>query len=113
MPLLVAHCVDLGLHPLEPKHAHDTKGDLISMHGVSKSQQNLAAHFDDSIKEGMDTAKWELANSLVREGRSETRRRVIGDVTQHIQFRQSLLDRHALKPPTVWTSGAKLEEYLA
>lgn len=113
LPLVNAHCVDLGVHPLGPKLSHDTKGDLISMHGISKSQQNMAAHLDDSVKEGMDTAKWELANSLVREGRSETRRRVVGDVKQHIQFRQSLLDRHALKPPTVWTSGAKLEEYLA
>lgn len=113
LPLINAHCVDLGAHPLGPKLAHDTKGDLISMHGISKSQQNMAAHLDDSVKEGMDTAKWELANTLVREGRAETKRRVIGDVKQHIQFRQSLLDRHALKPPTVWTSGAKLEEYLA
>lgn len=113
LPLINAHCVDLGVHPLGPKLAHDTKGDLISMHGISKSQQNMAAHLDDSVKEGMDTAKWELANTLVREGRAETKRRVVGDVVQHIQFRDSLLKRHALKPPTVWTSGAKLEEYLA
>lgn len=83
------------------------------MSGISKSQENLAAHFSAGSKEGMNTALWEIANTLTREGRAETKRRVIGDVDQHIQFRQALLDRHALKPPVVWTSGAKLEEYSA
>ena len=114
LPLVNGTCVRLGLPPLSAKLSHDTKGDLIRMSGLSKSQENLAAYFDlKHEKEKMNTHTWEIANSLVQEGRVETKRRVVGDVNQHIEFRQSLLARGALQPPVMWTSGAAPEKYHA
>lgn len=114
LPLVNGTCVRLGLPPLSAKLAHDTKGDLIRMSGLSKSQENLAAYFDlHHAKEKMNTHTWEIANSLVEEGRAETRRRVVGDVNQHIEFREDLLLRGALRVPMIWTSGAAFEPYHA
>lgn len=115
LPLVNAACIELGLPALPARHAHDTKGDLIRMGGISKSQENLAAHFDELThgKEKMNTALWERANSLVQEGRQETKRRVVGDVVQHIEFREALLTRGALMPPRQWTAGAEFEAYSA
>lgn len=114
LPLVNATCVRLGLPPLPAKMVSDTKVDLIRMSGLSKSQQNLAATLNlQHEKEIMNTATWEIANSLVAEGRDEARRRVVGDVNQHIEFREALLARGALRPPSMWTSGAKVEKYHA
>lgn len=114
LPLINGTCVRLGLPPLASKLAHDTKGDLVTMSGLSKSQENLAAYFDlKHEKQRMNTHLWEIGNSLVEEGRVETKRRAVGDVNQHIEFRQELLNRGALRPASVWTSGAKSEAYYA
>lgn len=114
LPLINGACIRLRLPPLSAKLSHDTKGDLIRMSGLSKSQENLAAYFDlKHSKEKMNTHTWEIANSLVQEGRIETKRRVIGDVNQHCEFREELLARHALQPPKVWSSGARPEKYHA
>ena len=84
------------------------------MHGLSKSQENLGAYLElKHKKEGMNTHTWEIANSLVAEGREETKRRVVGDVNQHIEFREALLARNALTSPKVWTTGARPEKYHA
>lgn len=112
LPLVNGTCVRLGLPPLGPKLSHDTKGDLVSMQGLSKSQENLAAYFElKHGKEKMNTHLWEIGNSLVVEGRRETQRRVVGDVNQHIEFRESLLDRGALLPPKIWTCGTVANPY--
>lgn len=114
LSLINATCVRLSLPPLSAKLTHDTKSDLIRMSGLSKSQENLAAYFDlKHIKEKMSTHTWEQANSLVQEGREETRRRVVGDVNQHCEFRVELLKRGALQPMVMWTSGARPEKYHA
>lgn len=104
LPLINATCARLGLPMLGGVLAHDTKNDLMRMHGLSKSQENLAAYFDmKHEKEKMNTHLWEVGNSLVAEGRHETKRRVVGDVNQHIEFRQSLLKSGYLNPPQYWS----------
>lgn len=114
LPLLNANCIRLGMPPLASKLTQDTKVDLIRMTGLSKSQQNLAATLNlKHAKEEMNTYLWEIANSLVEEGRRETKRRVVGDVNQHLEFREELLKRGALRPPSLWTSGARPEKYHA
>lgn len=112
LPLVNGTCVRLGLPPLSDKLSHDTKGDLVSMQGLSKSQENLAAYFElKHAKEKMNTYIWEVGNSLVVEGRKETMRRVVGDVNQHIEFREELLSRGALLAPKLWTCGTKAAPY--
>lgn len=114
LPLINGTCIRLGLPPLSDKLSHDTKNDLVRMSGLSKSQENLAAYFElKHGKEKMNTHIWEIANSLVQEGRMETKRRVVGDVNQHCEFREELLARHALQAPSIWTSGARAEKYHA
>lgn len=113
LPLLNATCMRLGLPALAPKLTHDTKGDLVRMSGLSKSQENLGAYFDlKHEKQKMNTHLWEIGNSLVVEGRRETERRVVGDVNQHIEFRADLLERGALQDATtVWSGSANVERY--
>lgn len=114
LPLVNGTCIRLGLPPLQQKLVHDTKVDLVRMSGLSKSQENLAAYFEmKHQKEKMNTHLWEIGNSLVEEGRVETLRRVVGDVNQHIEFRQELIKRGALQPTSMWTSGARAEKYHA
>lgn len=112
LPLVNGTCIRLGHAPLADKLSHDTKGDLVSMQGLSKSQENLAAYFElKHEKEKMNTHLWEIGNSLVLEGRRETKRRVVGDVNQHIEFREALLNRGALLPPKLWTCGTAISPY--
>jgi hypothetical protein len=54
----------------------------------------------------MNQSKWREANRLTPEGLKEVRQRVTGDVIQHIEMRQKLLDGGYLAPATVWRSGA-------
>jgi hypothetical protein len=58
----------------------------------------------DKVK--MDQRKWRMANRLTPEGIAETRKRVVGDVVQHIEMRQKLADLGYLAPVKVWKSGA-------
>lgn len=112
LPLLNGTCIRLGVDPLGPKLTHDTKGDLITMQGLSKSQENLASLFEEMHpKIGMNVGKWEVGNSLVLEGREETKKRVIGDVEQHEEFRLELIRRKALQRPKMWTPSSKGSKY--
>jgi hypothetical protein len=98
---------------LSPKLAQDTKGDLASGQGMSKSQENLGAMFELAHpKVGMNTTLWEDANVLIPEGIAATRKRVIGDVRQHIELRATLLRGGYLAPPRLWTpQGGVVEAY--
>jgi hypothetical protein len=107
LPLLNANAWRLGLPILSQKLAEDTKSDLVKLGGLSKAQQNMAATMDlKHEKEVMNTHLWEVANALVEEGRIESRRRAVGDVNQHIEFRMGLIASGALCAPKVWTPNA-------
>jgi hypothetical protein len=107
LPLVNGSLVRRGLPQLPPKLAQDTKGDMARAQGLSKSQENLGAMFElDHPKVPMNTAKWELANMLVPEGIQETITRVVGDVNQHIEMRQRMLDLGILAAPSVWSPAA-------
>jgi hypothetical protein len=92
-----------GLSPLPPKMVCDTYTHLKRKGGVSGSQENLAKMLGVRVrKQGMSQADWREANRLTPEGIDKTRRRVVGDVKQHIALRRELLKREWLKPPQVW-----------
>jgi len=116
LPLLNAMMIDNGLPALGRKLTHDTKLDLMRMQGISKSQENLAALLGlQHQKVQMNQAKWREANRLTPEGIALTRKRVIGDVKQHIEMRARLLELGMLGPPKLWIPGAggKLAGYEA
>jgi len=93
-----------GLSPLPPKLVCDTYADLKKKGGVSGSQENLAKMLGVRVrKQGMSQADWREANRLTPEGIEKTRRRVVGDVRQHIALRKELLRRDWLRPPRLWT----------
>lgn len=92
-----------GLSPLPPKLVCDTYLHLKRKGGVSGSQENLAKMLGvRSRKVSMGQADWREANRLTPEGIDKTRRRVVGDVKQHVALRRELLKRQWLHPPQPW-----------
>jgi len=107
LPMVNGALVECGMPPLADKLVQDTKTHLVSMKGISKSQESLGAMFRlDAPKVQMNQSKWRAANRLTPEGLTEVRQRVVGDVRQHIQLRQTLLERQLLRAPSVWRSGS-------
>lgn len=106
LPLLNGALMRLGLPLLGTKLTQDTKGDLVRGQGLSKSQENLGAMFElRHPKVPMTTALWAEANMLLPEGIEATRRRVVGDVRQHVELRATMLDRGLLAPASPWSAG--------
>lgn len=104
LPVINARMMRHGLPLLSEKMAQDTKGDLARGQKMSKSQENLGAMFElNHPKIPMNTTLWELGNALVPEGIEATRKRVIGDVKQHIELRATMLERGYLGSPRLWT----------
>jgi hypothetical protein len=106
LPLISGAMTEYGLPKLGGKLAHDTKVHLIKRHGLSSSQENLGAMLGlKHPKVQMDQQRWRAANRLTAEGLRMTRERVVGDVRQHIELRQRLIDLGYLGPPRVWGAG--------
>lgn len=106
LPLINGALMRLGMPGLKPKMAQDTKTDLVKAGGLSKSQENLGAMFElRHPKVPMNTSRWMLANLLLPEGIKATKKRVVGDVRQHMELRAEMLDRGLLMAPRVWSSG--------
>lgn len=113
LPMVNGALVECGMPSLQDKLVSDTKTHLISMKGISKSQESLGAMFAlDAPKVQMNQSKWRAANRLTPEGLAEVRQRVVGDVRQHIELRKELIACGYLAPASVWRSGAaKAEAY--
>jgi len=96
---------EYGFAPLENKLAHDTCLDLIKQQGFSKSQENLGELYEiANPKVGMSQSKWRNANRLKTDGIKMAKERAIGDVIQHIELRQKLIDMKQLGKPKFWSS---------
>lgn len=107
LPLINGAMMRLGLPLLGTKLAQDTKGDLAKAHGLSKSQENLGAMFElEHPKVPMNTALWGEGNMLLPEGIEATKKRVVGDVRQHVELRATMLERGVLAAPSPWSGGA-------
>lgn len=111
LPLLVGQLTEHGMAPLGDKLTHDTKLDAVRRHGMSNSQENWGAMLGlEHPKVQMDQRKWRAANRLTREGIEQVRTRVIGDVTQHIEMRATMLRLGYLGPARKWTAGGNQPE---
>jgi hypothetical protein len=103
LPLINSALVEHQLPSLEDKLTHDTKIDLLRFSGLSKSQENLGATLGLAHpKIHMNQQRWRAANRLTPEGFAYVRERVAGDVLQHIELRQRLLDLGYLAAPVKW-----------
>jgi hypothetical protein len=106
LPMVNGALTEYQLPTLSDKLSHDTKLDLVKRAGLSGSQENLGSMLKllhPKVK--MDQAKWRDANRLTPEGMALTRQRVCGDVQQHIEMRQRLMELGYLAPPVMWRSG--------
>ena len=105
MPMLNGALMEFGMPPLGEKLLQDTKLDLIRTKGISLSQESLGAMFRlDHQKVQMNQSKWRAANRLTPAGLAYVRERVVGDVREHIEMRQRLLEGGYLRPPRLWKS---------
>ncbi len=105
LPTLNGACDRLGLPILDEKLAQDTKLDYISASGLSKSMENLGAMYElRHPKIGMNTALWGAGNMLLPHGIVATRKRVVGDVREHVELREEMLRRGTLGPAKLWTA---------
>ena len=107
LPLLNGALIRLGMDQLKDKLTQCTKADFVKAQGISKSQENLGAMFDlKHPKIPMNTSLWMRANLLMPDGIEAAKRRVIGDVRQHIEMRQAMLSYGLLRSPVVWSALA-------
>lgn len=107
LPMVNGALTEYGLPALGKKLAHDTKVHLVRRAGLSNSQENIGAMLHlNHPKVKMDQAKWRDANRLTPEGRELARERVCGDVRQHIEMRQRLLELGYLGPAKMWESNS-------
>lgn len=107
LPIINAALIENGLPPLGPKLSSDTRLDLVRFGEIAKSQEALGAMLGlTAPKEHMTQSDWREANRLTPEGIEQTRRRVVGDIEQHIELRDVLLERGLLQAPRWWRSGA-------
>jgi hypothetical protein len=114
LPMVNGALMECLMPTLADKCVQDTKCDLVRSKGLSLSQESLGAMFRlDHAKEQMNQIKWRSANRLTPEGLAEVRRRVVGDVRQHMALRSELLARGYLCAPKVWRGGtAQIESYV-
>ena len=105
LPMVNGALMEFGLPALPDRLTQDTKLDLMRSKGMSLSQESLAAMFRlEHQKESMNQIQWRAANRLTPEGLAEVRRRVIGDVKQHIELRRQLVARGYLGRLKWWRS---------
>ena len=103
LPLLNAMMLEYGMGPLEPKLVSDTYRDLKKRSPGFGSQATLSAMLGvKAPKVGMSTKDWREANRLLPEGVEKTRKRVVGDVVQHMALRKRLIELGWLRSPRIW-----------
>jgi hypothetical protein len=112
LPMVNGALMECGMPALGDKLVCDTKIDLMRSKGLSLSQESLGAMFRlEHAKESMNQSLWRAANRLTPEGLAEVRRRVVGDVQQHIELRAKLLELGYLTAPRIWKSNSDVPEY--
>ena len=106
LPTLNAALDRLAMPTLGSKYTQDTKLDYIKASGISKSMENLGAMYElEHPKVPMNTGSWGKANMLLPEGIRATKKRVVGDVLEHIELREQMLERGVLGPMKRWSPG--------
>lgn len=107
LPVINGALLELSLPALQDKLVSDTKQHLLKRRYISASQENLAEMLGvRAPKVHMNTPRWREANRLTPEGLAITKKRVVGDVRQHIQLRKKLIELGWLGPARLWTSGS-------
>jgi hypothetical protein len=108
LPIINGAMLEHGMPGLGPKLTVDTKIDLATLKGVSKSQESLAAMLGiQAPKVTMTQIMWRSANRLEGTGIELTRDRVVGDVIQHKAMYGELVRRGWLGAPRMWSPNER------
>lgn len=111
LPMLNGALMECRMPTLPDKMVSDTKTHLVRSKGMSLSQENLGAMFRlDHQKVGMNQITWRAANRLTPDGLKNVRKRVAGDVRQHMDLRRELIANGYLAAPRMWRSGSAVIE---
>lgn len=103
LPILNGAYIENGFDPLSPKMTSDTKLDLVGYRDLPKTQEFLGEMLGvKSPKVHMTQTDWREANRLTPKGIANTKRRVTGDVKQHMEIRKELIARGMLRQPKLW-----------
>lgn len=114
LPIINGALLELGLDPLGPKMASDTKVHLVGRKGVSASQESLGAMLGlKHPKYVMTQAMWRSANRLEPKGIEQAVDRCVADVKQHMEMRRVLAELGWLKPPVYWHADGRVPGYVA
>lgn len=106
LPMINGAMTEYGLPALGDKLTQDTKIDFVRRQGLSNSQENIGAMLGlDHQKVKMNQRTWREANRLTPDGIETSRKRVVGDVQQHIEMRRCLLELGYLGAPVTWKCG--------
>jgi hypothetical protein len=103
LPIINGALMDYNLPVLEQKMVQDTKTQMVKKADVPATQEYLAEMERlKSRKVHMTQHDWRQANRLTVEGREAARKRVTGDVRQHMKLRKAMIRDRLLHSPTIW-----------
>lgn len=107
LPMLNGALVEFGMPVLADKFVIDTKTNFIKTKGISLSQESLGAMMRlEHSKVQMNQARWRAANRLTRHGLALVKKRVVGDVQQHVEMLRELTAKGYLSAPRKWRTGS-------
>lgn len=103
LPQINGALMEYGLPQLGPKLTCDTRLDLHKKGDIPATQEYLGELLDlPAQKVVMSQVKWRAANRLTPEGIAGAKKRVTGDVLEHMFLRIEMLERGLLSSPKLW-----------
>jgi len=103
LPIINGALMEFGLPKLKSKLTCDTRLDMYKKGDLPATQEYLAELLGCPYpKIHMTQNDWREANRLTPKGREATRKRVIGDVTQHMWLRNKMVELGLISSPKIW-----------
>jgi hypothetical protein len=103
LPIINGALMEYGLPKLERKLTCDTRLDMYKKGAIPATQEFLSELLKlKHPKVHMTQNDWREANRLTPEGIEITRKRVSGDVLQHMDLRIAMVNSQLLGPPKFW-----------
>lgn len=104
LPIINGALMEFGMEQLGAKLSCDTRLDMIKKSAIPATQEYLSETLGlEYPKVHMTQTDWREANRLTPEGLTKTKKRVMGDVLQHMALRKEMLKRNLLHSPRVWS----------
>lgn len=104
LPIINGALMEYGLPKLEPKLTCDTRLDMYKKGGIPATQEYLGELLELPFQKiVMSQHKWRRANRLTPEGIEATKKRVVGDVYEHMALRIKMVELGLLRAPKMWT----------